>query len=462
MQAPPLPDPVFATLLQLQNKICLSNTPEAFHYTAVNETLLLVSYRQAALWRYGPGQGQIEAVSGLPIFEREAPYIQWLSSVFSHLSTQDHTQITPITQADLPETLSQYWSEWLPRHALWLPLILPSQTPELSEASEAWDDGEKIGGFFLAREGPWRETEKQLLSQLALTMVPVWWGLLARRNRWRRLWEKRPRLGRVFTTAILLGTLLLPVRQSVLAPAEIVALKPTIVRAPIDGVVDSFLVRPNEPVTQNQPLFTLDATKLTNRRQVTEKELEVAQAEHRRALQKVLRDPSDKAKVALLKGRVAQQTTDLAYIHQQLERTKIAAGRAGLAVFTDENDWIGRPVKLGERIMMLADPEQVEIEIRLPVADAVTLTLGADIELFLAINPNHAYAATLRYASYQADLSPEGILAYRLKAEIKAHEQAARPRLGLRGTAKIYGEEVRLFYYLLRRPLAMARQHLGL
>ena len=37
----------------------------------------------------------------------------------------------------------------------------------------------------------------------------------------------------------------------------------------------------------------------------------------------------------------------------------------------------------------------------------------------------------------------------------------AIPRIGLRGTAKVYGEKVSLFYYLFRRPITYLRQHLG-
>jgi hypothetical protein len=51
-------------------------------------------------------------------------------------------------------------------------------------------------------------------------------------------------------------------------------------------------------------------------------------------------------------------------------------------------------------------------------------------------------------------------LGYRLKATLD--DPAHMPRIGLRGTAKIYGEKVTLFYYLARRPLAAARQFLGL
>ena len=40
-------------------------------------------------------------------------------------------------------------------------------------------------------------------------------------------------------------------------------------------------------------------------------------------------------------------------------------------------------------------------------------------------------------------------------------EQQQSLRIGLRGTAKIYGERVLLGYYLLRRPLATVREWTG-
>ena len=53
----------------------------------------------------------------------------------------------------------------------------------------------------------------------------------------------------------------------------------------------------------------------------------------------------------------------------------------------------------------------------------------------------------------------EGFLAYRLKAEFT--DQESPPRIGLRGTAKLFGDETTVFFFLFRRPLAKARQWLG-
>ena len=52
-------------------------------------------------------------------------------------------------------------------------------------------------------------------------------------------------------------------------------------------------------------------------------------------------------------------------------------------------------------------------------------------------------------------------MAYRVTAEL-ARDDSAKPRIGSRGTAKLYGPNVPLAFYLFRRPFAVARQWLGL
>ena len=61
---------------------------------------------------------------------------------------------------------------------------------------------------------------------------------------------------------------------------------------------------------------------------------------------------------------------------------------------------------------------------------------------------------------YQALLSPDNIASYRVRTNLD--EKNDKTRIGLKGTAKLYGERVALGYWLLRRPLAAAREWLGL
>lgn len=70
-------------------------------------------------------------------------------------------------------------------------------------------------------------------------------------------------------------------------------------------------------------------------------------------------------------------------MRSQLARIDVTAVREGVAVFGDPDDWLGRPVTTGERIMLLANPAKPGVLIHLPVADAVALEPGAEVKLFL-------------------------------------------------------------------------------
>ena len=119
-----------------------------------------------------------------------------------------------------------------------------------------------------------------------------------------------------------------------------------------------------------------------------------------------------------------------------------------------------RPVVAGEKIMQIADPAKVELEIMLPISDAINLEPGAETVFFLNIDPQTPLGARVRWSSFRATATAEGFLAFRLKAEFVDGESP--PRIGLRGTAKVFGDETSIFFFLFRRPLAKARQWLGL
>lgn len=108
--------------------------------------------------------------------------------------------------------------------------------------------------------------------------------------------------------------------------------------------------------------------------------------------------------------------------------------------------------------MEIADPNQAELRIELAVGDAIDLAPGAQVALFLDSDPLQRHLARLERSAYEAQPTAAGQLAYRLDARF----DDAAPRIGLRGTAKIFGDRAPLALYLLRRPLAGLRQSVGL
>ncbi len=431
-----------ALLLQLQRKARAAEDLAALGFIIVNESRVLLEYRQSALWLDRPLQ-PVAAVSGIAQLEPHAPYIVWLNAVCRRqIETNDAQAFRYLQAADVPEALRADWRQWLPAYGLWLPLKV---------------QGRILGGWLLAREQAWQEPEVVLLAELSDAYAHAWQALLPRPPWYRHLYA--PRILRVWVVAIVL-IMLLPLRQSVLAPAEVIAAQPTMIRAPLEGVVDTFQIQPNQNVIAGQLLLTLENTDIANRLEISRKALAVAEAEYRKTAQQAMFDAESKAELTVLKGRMALHAAEVDYLAEQLARSQITAPHAGVAIFSDVHDWIGRPVALGERMLMLADPGQVELEMRVPVADFIELADGAEAVMFLNIDPQQPLDAKVYSLSYQAEPGADQVLAYRVKAHLQYAETL--PRIGLKGTAKLYGQRVTLFYYLFRRPLSGLRQWLGL
>ncbi|MFA7430450.1 MAG: HlyD family efflux transporter periplasmic adaptor subunit, partial [Rhodospirillaceae bacterium] len=296
-------------------------------------------------------------------------------------------------------------------------------------------------------------------ERIADTYAHAWKA--AAPGRWtRRLNPRRRRMIVGAAGAVAIGILALPVHQSALAPGQVVPRDPVVVSAPLDGVVKAFHVQPNQPVAVGDALFSFEDAMLRNALAVAEEELAVAEAEFRTVTQGAFRDTEDRSKLALLRSRVDLKRAERDWAAERLSRVAVTADKPGLAVFHDANDWIGRPVATGEKVLVIADPQAVELRLHLPVADAITLEPGAAVRLFLDVAPLQPLTATLAHAAYEPELSDEQVLGYRVVATLD--EGQAPPRIGLQGTAKVEGPRAPLILQLFRRPLAAARQFLGL
>ncbi len=71
----------------------------------------------------------------------------------------------------------------------------------------------------------------------------------------------------------------IPVSLSVIGQAEIIPNNPSIINAPIDGVIDDILVDNNDKVLQQTPLVNFEKTQLQNSFDLAQQELKVIQTE---------------------------------------------------------------------------------------------------------------------------------------------------------------------------------------
>lgn len=447
------------TLIDLGRRARVAASMDELAFLAVNETRALVPYRQAALWFE---EGGVRTLSGVVEAESNAPYAQWLNR-FCQALCAVHRIEGPVRVApeDVPEEVAAEWDEWLPREVIWL--FLPA-SPE--------HPGSVAGALLLAGDAAVDEARLPLLAEWMHIWQHAWlsrfrpapWSLallrerfgLARKDKPEEKWWRRRR---VKIALAVLAVLLFPVRLTVLAPGELVPANPAMIRAPLDGVIGQFHVRPNEAVKAGQLLFTFDEAPIVSRLEVARQALATAQTEYRQLAQSALTDSRSKGQLAVLVGKIGEKKAEAEYLESQFERSRVVAPQDGVAIFDDPSEWIGRPVQTGERVMKVAAANDVEIEAWMPIGNAIPLPENASVRLYLASTPFSSLSGQVRYMSHDAVPRPDGSYAYRLRARL---EGETGQRIGLKGTAKVVGEWVPAAYWMFRRPLAGIRQFIAL
>ncbi|WP_066967487.1 efflux RND transporter periplasmic adaptor subunit [Microbulbifer sp. Q7] len=313
-----------------------------------------------------------------------------------------------------------------------------------------------LGCIALLRSKPLTPQEQEILKELAASARQALLALRGARSFSPRHWlSRRP----LMIAAIVAMICAVPVRQSVLAPASLAAIEPRIVSSRIDGVIRNIGVPPNAPVSPGQLLFTLDDTEVTAEIGRVREEIALYSERLRMTRQYNFQQASAGHKLAEAETDLSIRHLDLDYQQAQLEKTRITAPTAGVAIYTDQAEWIGRRVYAGEKVMEIVQTDARQIQIDLPSADAIALPENAEVVFYAESAPFQPIEAHLHYHSLQTNEGENLPASYRLLATIAQDQPAIR--INTRGHARIYGARVPLAYYLLRRPLASARRWLG-
>ncbi len=435
-------DQPLLALLGLEEHARQAGNSAELAFVMVNDSRALVIYRQAALFIDGEG---LKAVSGVTTIDRGAPFVLWLERMFRHEMTDSIRLIGPETVQGRD---GQEWLEWLPPYGLMIPL--------------KDRNGTRIGALLLARDGElWADQEIALLGRAVDFFAYAWMGLHRPSSvtRWQRRLTAIPNWRKLLVAAAVLA-LLFPVRLSVLAPAEVVAHDPAVIRSPLDGVIEQVLVRPNQQVAKGDLLFKLDRTTLIGKSQVARKAIATAKAELDQATQLSFSDSRAKSQLAIIRARINERLAEMTQLEDLIARCEVKAPRAGIAVLDDPAEWQGRPVNVGEKVLAVASPNDVELEAWLAPADVIALAPHGPVRLFLNADPLSPVSARLLYVTYEAIAQADGTLGYRVRAAFESGQDS--PRLGLKGTARLDGRRVALIYWLARRPMGVIRTFLGI
>ena len=461
--------PAGAHLIRIEGELRRCMTRDALWQHLANEAVALLPFGQALVfeaqaravsrlpWRAHTGVSDASgdvlrwktvAVSGLARVNRDAPMTRWYENIAAAVWRQGeaarsvHVFELP-AHADVDDPCTE---DAVLRHLMWVPLADSAQPV--------------AAGWLLASETPWDDRHQTLAARLAQAYAH---GLSAIEGRAkpRRVWRRHQSKLAIAAAIAALALVFVQVPLTTLAPVEVTPQDPFVVAAPVPGVVERILVSPGAQVREGTPLVQLVDTTLRSDFEVATQKLEVSRAKMLRLQQASVDDATAKRELAIAQSEESVAQAERDYAQAMLDKSIIKAARAGVALYGDPQDWVGRPVAVGEAIMRVADPQRVEFQIKVPVADAVNLHEGAQVKVFLDADPLHPLDARIVRAAYKAEADAAGVASFTVTARASSAD-ARVERLGLRGTARVYGEDVSLLYYLLRRPITAVRQWTGI
>ena len=434
------------SLLNLERDARKAATEAELGYLIVNGSRVAVQYRQASLlMRSGPKKHRVTAVSSRSAVDRNSTFIRWIERLaYRKLAGENGSKVVSFDVHQEVESDDIDAKSYPFNNVAFIPLHLRDKTV--------------FGHLMLTREAEWDERSLVAATRLCETYSHAWEALSGTKRAKRKL-RSKSLFGVIGVMAVVLAGFI-PVPLTVLAPAEVTAADAFVVAAPIDGVVNSIAVDPNSFIEKGAVLFEYSDTDLRNRVKLAGQAVSVAEARYTQSVRSSFADPKAKRELAIAQSELQLKAGEYDYAKELLDKSTVMAERSGLVIFSDKDTWTGRPVSTGERIMRIADPKKVEVTVNLPVSDAIVLEEGARVQLYLDADPLNPIDAKISSASFHARQDALGQLSYRVKGKFDVTD--SRPRIGLRGTAQVHGEDVSLAYYLFRKPLSAIRQWTGL
>ena len=435
-----------ARLIGLEKKAREARSEDELNFVVTNETRQIIDYVSSFLLLKTPtDKFKIKATSDLATVDRTSPLLTFVENIINNDKTINTKEIQNLDVEKLANNIKAEKPKNLPENILFIPIISPQRGLQ--------------GYLLLGRQKQFTDSDTELARHLSFSYGHAFNSFLKdiSINNYFKKYFKGKKSWKIYLSIFII--LFLPLRLTSTAPVEVVAKKPKLVTAPFDGVVKEIVINNNDNVKFGDLLILFEDIELNNNYNLAKQSLQVTQKELLRSRQSSFSNNEEKARLAELVAQVELKKAEVASAEERLKNTKLFAKQKGVAIVDQKNDWQGRPVKVGEKIITVANPDEVEFLIWLPVKDSLVIKENSKVKVFLDVNPISSLKGKLLRASYAPSLSPEEVLSYKIGASFDGKKS---PRIGFRGTAKVYGSRVPLFYLVLRKPITVMRQFIGI
>lgn len=417
------------TLLELQHKAQKSQSRDALVHIIANETLKIIPYTQAVFFCPDSFSIRLEKISGNAIIDPKGLYASDIKKAVKTLSIHQNVPVMAL-QPELHKTNGA---------------VIFFYTQEEGA----------LGGLWLENAQPYNEAQKRVLEELSVIYAHclALWKLRASSSRFSFL--KDDGKWRKYIIACCVLAAFFPVRMGVSAPAEIIAKDAQTITAPFDGIIEKVSVEPGDDVNPEDILFVMENQSLQAQMDIAQQEILIAQSALSRMQRESLSSPDKKMNLVELQQDIESKKIARDYAQNMKDRSEVKSTTAGIAVFSGSHPLKGKPVHTGEKIMTIANPANYELLIRVPVDAMIDIPENGTASFFLNISPLSSFKGNIRSIGYQASVDPDGMVTYKVLAQIPNTKN--NMRIGWKGTAHIKGEWAILSYAILRRPLTSLR-----
>jgi HlyD family secretion protein/Biotin-lipoyl like len=437
-----------ATINRLNVKAFNAQTQQELTFIILNDSIHALRYDRAILWKMDKTKPKLLGVSGQVDINRDADLTKQWQNLIQGLIDPNKPQII---DADSFVGKTSDWNKYKASHKgtfLWLPIF--------------HDDDLLLGMWieiFSTIQNP--ETLDDTLKFITSYLTPAYGAS------WKKLTPKfglhekgfgKKQLA-IIVSGLIIFCLIVRVPLRVVAPCEVIANSPILITAPLDGIVEEIIVEPGDFVKKGEILLEYDKRIPLRNLKVAQKEVEILEAESSRTQTLGLEDKRSRTELGIINLKLDKEKVNLNLAKWQASKLTLKAPDEGVVMLNNPDSWRGKPVQVGEKILSINDPKDTKVKIWIPEDDNVVLDPEKPIKVFLNVSPETSYAANLVYIANESTLSDEHLPSY--AAEAKWVEQPDDIKLGLKGTAILYGDRVSLLYYIFRKPWAKIRSIIG-
>ena len=429
-------DLLLRAILELYQSVKAAEGIAAARVIFVNELRKVVPFEQAIVWC--ESSSLPVAISSVSSIDPQTPHVKQLKALYDKSLRRTELVSLELTPKDLSsvDLFSDQCATWISFGQRAGGLLLVTGTVPLSPVKIAVAElALKACGEFIKRQT--KQGKHHLFSEIKLRSV--------------------------FLTLAILGLIafasVTEIKNTVLAPAEVISADIAPVKSPADSLVDQVLVLPGDTVEVGQLILRLDSSRIESQLNIARAELAKLYVEFEQENVKSFSSDSSKARAADARGRIAEKNEQIGFLERELARYEVKADRTGRVVLDSVEELEGKPVRIGEALLEIASESNLEVEAWMNVQSALPVGAGNTVRLFMHSNPFQPLAGEVRYSNFRPVSKEDGVVAYPVRISIPNESEL---NLGERGTVRIESGETTILKWVTRRPLVWFRETFGI